>query len=234
MVGQQVLRTSRFNDSLTTASRSDISSGRHVGVAIIRKACVLKLLNRISRHFVKKSKGDFLCLFGICGFLFILKNIPPASSLSWMSASHILHYIYFSIRDESLENDDKYRIPDDFNLPDVQGDLSAIAASQEYSQFSELLFWHGYSQLVDGPTHYHGKTIDSKFSNLHVKLQSFDLEEFWFHRTCTNLSGEILPILSCENTLYSHHGCLSMKKTKNENLINKCFKPMYTSLFKSG
>ena len=73
MVRQQVLRTSMFNDSLTIASRSDISSGRHVDVAM--------LLNRISRHFVKKSKDDFLCLFGICGFLFILTNIPPASNL---------------------------------------------------------------------------------------------------------------------------------------------------------
>ena len=37
-------------------------------------------------------------------------------------------------------------------------------------------------------------------------------------------SGEILPFLSCENTLYSHHRCLSMKKSKNENFKNECFR----------
>ena len=135
----------------------------------------------------------------------------------------LFNYIYFSIRDESLEKDDKYKILDDFNLYDIQGDLSAIDALQEYSQFSEFLFWHGYSQLVDSPKHYHGKELDSKFSNIHVNLQSFGFVEFWLHRACTNPSGETFPFLSFENTVYSPHGLLSMKNSKNENLNNKCF-----------
>ena len=125
---------------------------------------------------MKKSKCDFLCTVYTFGVLFILIYNPPVSSRYRVSASNILHLIDLSIHDYSIKNDEKVVIRGDFNLPDFRCELTNIGPSHEYGHFSEFLFQHGYNQLIDKPTHSHGKILDLVFSNFDVNVRDVDSE----------------------------------------------------------
>ena len=67
---------------------------------------------------------------------------------------------------------------------------------------------------------------NSEWGKTRPVIVTFLLRKKWenFKEKSIEFSGEILPFLSCENTLYSYHRCLSMKKSKNENFNKESFR----------